>query len=443
MKKILIVIMCIILAINLIGCDSDKEETINKDLAGDKKEITIVVKSSKVHPVLRAYKQVFETENNVEVKFEEIKSPTEEEYLKRLNTKLYLDNGPTLIMIGREDNYNRYVEAGIALEVKDKISNLEKLYDGFKSESVYYVPIAMLYLPIALNLEYLDYVNMDKPNLDWGKEEYIKIKNEWLKKESRPFSYREYLDIVKSPLEDLDIFNENINFININTDKVKKYIRKAKRSIFSDNYILKKGYSYDKYSRFDNYDNSKEIYKLLDFNREINSRLLSFDLGENGLKIRDLFETNISELLVLPDIMKDQYQIETWGFIVNRNGKNIELGYKFINGLLKNQQQINIYTDTSHSDFPVNKDIEEEIRKVEKEREIEDRFIELKEYILDKFNNREYKVMNSQDGKKVEFYDMLEEDLVKIIFDEKEYSDEELSRKLQKLEDKYNMWLTE
>lgn len=38
---------------------------------------------------------------------------------------------------------------------------------------------------------------------------------------------------------------------------------------------------------------------------------------------------------------------------------------------------------------------------------------------------------------------MLHKDLMKLIFSEDEYSDEELSKELQRLEDKYNMWLNE
>ncbi|WP_425449728.1 extracellular solute-binding protein [Dethiothermospora halolimnae] len=435
MRKYLIFLICMLLCIDLVGCSKN----------ADKKEITIAMwEKIPTSSAINMYMQTFERENNVKVNYEKIKAPTYEEYLKKLNTKLYLKNGPTLICIGVNNLYKTYIDRGVALEVKDKIPNIDKLYDNFKEKNIYYVPVGMICKVTEIDKDYLKELDLENIELNWTKQDYIKLKEKWLKLQPRPFNYRAYRDIVQYPLKNIDIFDSDTKDIKINADRIKKYIKKAKDQIFSENYALKKGYRYDKYIDFIRKKTDGDIRKLWDLHYSIEDNLLIKSTErENGLKFRNMYAQNTKDMIFLPNVMKNEYQIKTWGFIVNRNGKNAELGCKFINGLLDDEQQIDIYNDTVHGDFPVNKDIEEEIRKIEEEREIEDRFIKLKEYILDKFNKGEYKVYNSQDSKKVEFYNMLEEDLVKIIFDEKEYSDEELSRKLQRLEDKYNMWLTE
>ncbi|WP_425446793.1 extracellular solute-binding protein [Dethiothermospora halolimnae] len=443
MKKILILSICISLAIFLFGCDNSKKEVINKGEKDNKKEITIVTWNGVTHPVCDIYKQTFEMENNVEVNYESIDTTTYEDYLKKLNSKLYLEDGPTMILLRSEDVYGNYAKQGVALEITEKsVPNINKLYKGFTRDKNYYVPISMYHYPMIITKKCLEDLNMESPSLEWSKEDYLKIKDKWLKKEPRPFSYREYCDIVKYPLRNMELFNEDEEKIEI--DKVKKYIKSAKKQIYSGNYILNKDHKYDKYIKFFKNYNDQDVLDLLKYNEAKNDSLLSRGMVyENGLKFRGIFGVSQDDVVLLPDIMKDDYQIYTWGFIVNRNGKNTELGLKFINEILDDKQQINVYKDSKIGNFPVIKGIEEEIRRIEKEREIEDRFIKLREHILDKFNKGEYKVYNSQDSKKVEFYNMLEEDLVKIIFDEKEYSDDELSGKLQKLEEKYNMWLTE
>ncbi|WP_425448903.1 hypothetical protein [Dethiothermospora halolimnae] len=448
MKKKLLLTLSVFLILNLIGCSKDNENTLNKKVKENKREIAIAMRDKRINSVLSLYKQTFEFDNDIKVKFDKIKAPTYEEYLKKLNIKLYLEDGPTLILIGRWRNtYKKYVDQGVALEVADNIPNIEKLYDGFKNDKMYYVPIGMDYTPITLNKKHLDDLRVKESKLNWTKEDYINIKNKWLELQPRIFSYREYLDIVKYPLNNLRIFNKSMEKVKINTNEIKAYIHNAKKQIYSGNYDLKREHKYEKYSKYYEYKRDEEVQNLREFNKavmicDIDDRLLSLKGSESGLKFREMYFENPKGIVLLPDVMRNDYQIDTWGFIVNRNGKNTDLGYKFINGLLEEEQQINIYREIGE-DFPVIKGIEEEIKEIEKERKIEDRFIKLKEYILDKFNKGEYKVYNSQDSKKVEFYEMLEEDLVKIIFDEKEYFDEELSRKLQKLEDKYNMWLTE
>ncbi|WP_425449805.1 extracellular solute-binding protein [Dethiothermospora halolimnae] len=440
MKRIIISIIFIILIYSLFGCHDGGGKIAN---GKDKKKELIIITWGEAHPVCDMYKQVFEEEYNVKVNYEKIETSSYEEYLKKLHTKLYLENGPTLLFIENRDMYQKYIDRGIAVDVTSKIPNIAKLYNGFNKEKVYYVPVGMDYWPIELNRKYLKKIGVKEPKLNWTREDYLNLKRKWSECEPRPFSYREYLDIVKYPLENLNIIYGDNTTINITNDKIKNYIKHAKGQIYSGRYILNPDYKYEMYTEYGQDYSNKETTKLMNFNNDICHEVLNLTGIENGLHITDMLGKEEKNVLLLPDVMRNSYQINTWGFLVNRNGKNTELGYKFINGLLEDEQQINIYRDMSYADFPVIKGIEEQIGKIEKEREIEDRFIKLKEYILDKFNKGEYKVYNSQGSKKVEFYNMLEEDLVEIIFDEKEYSDEELSRKLQKLEDKYNMWLTE
>ncbi|WP_425448504.1 hypothetical protein [Dethiothermospora halolimnae] len=448
MKKVLVIVTCMALSLNLFGCSSNEVNTTKKDIENNKKEITIAVRKSNIYPPgLEMYRFPFGFENDVKVNLEEIKASTHEEYLKKLNTKLYLEDGPTLILIDEEETYDKYVNQGVALEVGDKIPNIDKLYDGFKKEKMYYVPIVMDYTPIEIHREALEQLEIKEPKLDWTKEDYIKIKEKWFKKQPRIFSLREYLDTVKYPFKNIKIFNNDMTDVKINTDEIKNYVKDAKNKIFSGRYALKKEHKYYKYAEYDNWKDEgvMELVKFNDSNKigELDDRLLISNWGDSGLKFRESFGRTQENIVKLPEVMRNEYQIRTWGLIVNRNGKNTDLGFKFINGLLEDEHQINIYKNQVMDDFPVNKDIEGDIDKLAKEKGIKDKFINLRKYILNKFNKGEYKLYKSQGSKKIEFYDMLEKDLAKIIFDKREYTDKELNDKLQKLENKYNMWITE
>jgi len=144
----------------------------------------------------------------------------------------------------------------------------------------------------------------------------------------------------------------------------------------------------------------------------------------------------------LPNVVYGEDNIfDTWGFIVNANGKNIELGMEFINELLEDDNQLEMFTK-EYSPYPVNKEIENEISKIETEKGINEESIGLRKYLINQIELGNYERYHSS-IKKQELQSKLYLDFVEYIFADELYTDEELSEELQKLETKYRIWLNE
>ncbi|SCG83954.1 hypothetical protein DW1_2390 [Proteiniborus sp. DW1] len=144
----------------------------------------------------------------------------------------------------------------------------------------------------------------------------------------------------------------------------------------------------------------------------------------------------------MPNVVYGEDNIfDTWGFIVNANGKNIELGMEFINELLEDDNQLEMFTK-EYSPYPVNKEIENEISKIETEKGINEESIGLRKYLINQIELGNYERYHSS-IKKQELQSKLYLDFVEYIFADELYTDEELSEELQKLETKYRIWLNE
>ncbi|KGG81369.1 hypothetical protein Y919_01050 [Caloranaerobacter azorensis H53214] len=420
-------------------------------------EITIIVWNKVLETeipsfisILDYYIPKFKEENNVEVRYEIVYANTYEDFIKKRNFKLYQKNGPTLIPIVRnginEKILERYVKSGVALELTDKISYLSKIYDGLKEEKVYYVPIGMSYTAMVLNKNLLDKFVIEEPNFDWTKEDYLNIKEKWLSLEPRHFTKRDYIDIVKGPLYELKLIDDN-NKIKLNTLEVKNFIKNARSKIFSDSYILSKDFSYEDYYKiFVEGIVTPEWEKAMRFYKSIERECLVSTLGVNIFETQQISEKIDREnVLILPEVIEGNNNFYTWGFIVNKHGKNVEKGIEFVNGLLNDDIQFLMYNAGALTGnfYPVNKDIQNKIEKLDIKYSYNEKAIKLKMYILDMLRKCNIKPYSFDTVIHQELYDMLHRDLFKFIFVDKPYTDEELSRELQKLEYKYNMWLNE
>ncbi|WP_069649312.1 ABC transporter substrate-binding protein [Caloranaerobacter ferrireducens] len=439
MKRIIFILLSVLLF--LVSCT---DETTPKLEQNAQKEITILIQEP-INPIIESYKFKFEKSKGVKVKFDIIDANTLVDYIKKLNIKLYLKNGPTLIYLPQLIFYHNYIESGAALEVTDKITNLEKIYDSLKEEKVYYVPIGMCYVAKILNKSILDEINVKEPNLDWTKDDYLKIKEKWLSKKPRYFTFVDYNEIVKGPLYNLKIIDKD-NKININNSKIKEFIKNTREKIFSGKYILK-DYSYENYYKiFIEGINTIEYQRALRFFKLVDKEILVQILRINALETKRVSEMiDKDDVVILPEVINEKNNFFTWGFIVNKNGKNTDLGIEFINGLLSDEVQLSMYSNGKlfGGFYPVNKNIETEIDKIDANYNYNKKAVELKKFILEKIKKGEIKPRNCKNRIHQELYDMLHRDLFEFIFADNPYTDEELSRELQKLEDKYNMWLNE
>ncbi|WP_066499128.1 extracellular solute-binding protein [Abyssisolibacter fermentans] len=465
MKNKTVLILYIILGLLTIGCSNNSNDIATNN---EQKEITILIKDDEFGDMeffycsIYGYTERFELETGVKVKFDIISGNNEDDYEKKMNTKLYLNEGPTLIFISDDSAYRKYIERGIAVDTQGKIPNLTKIYDSLLADGHYFIPVGMIHHPVVLNRRAIDKLKIDDPKLNWTKEDYLNIKDKWLEVEPEYFSVIDYNELITSMINDLEILNESIKRVDLNNSKVINYINNIRDEIFSGKYIINKYYTYKDFCNMIFKYNSpqcKEVIKL-EWKNENKSikKLLVFMNGLKSLEVSNHINGNNN--VVLPNIINGNDELlNICGFIVNRNGENIELGMEFINGLLSDKTQLEMFKSTDYS-YPVNKEIEDEIDKIEQEinekiakekkegikhlvrKDVNEKAIALRKYILSQVKAGKYKrCCNNKMTMKLE--EMIKKDFVKFIFADEAYTDDELSRELQKLEHNYNIWLNE
>lgn len=450
MKRVNIVIICLILILSIIGCSNDSIKSVQKQGSGQI-EIIIMIDDynyeymNTTYKILENYSQRFEHEKETKVNFDIITASNADDYYKKKNIKLYLNDGPTLIFISEYEPYKNYIEQGIAFDIKGKIPNLEKVYNVLFIDGSYFVPIGMSCWSTVLNRSSFEKLGIDEPNPYWTRDDYLKIKEKWLKLEPKYFTRFEYWEILIPALNELDILDEPNKKINLNSQEVIQLIKDIRQDVFSDKYILNEDYTYENYYNMifekesEEYKDSNYLEKYFD-SKGLTPTYSGTSNGLKSLEVSNFIDTNND--IVLPNVAYGENDLfGVWGFIVNRNGKNIELGMEFINGLLKDDVQLETFTQ-EYSSYPVNKEIENDISKIEEEKSINEKAIDLRKYILSQIETGNYRRSHSSKIKQ-EMQIMLHKDFAKYIFADEPYTDKELSDELQKLEDKYGVWIRE
>ncbi|MTI71845.1 MAG: hypothetical protein FH751_16475 [Firmicutes bacterium] len=114
MKRNVLVLIIFILILITTGCNEEK----NTDLT-----IVLTESQEKDFTIIKNYIKDFENKYKINVKLLKIKETDVEKYFKKINTKLYLKNGPTLIYVPNFDYYQQYINSKVAIKLKDKIYN--------------------------------------------------------------------------------------------------------------------------------------------------------------------------------------------------------------------------------------------------------------------------------------------------------------------------------
>lgn len=382
----------------------------------------------------------FKMDKNIDVSYDVIYANTYEEYLNKLNVKLYKEKGPTLIYFHNGSSIKNYIEQGIALDIEeDKVPNIKKLYKTFKKDDNYYIPIGINYPTMVLNKPMLDRLNIKRPNINWSRKDFLYMKNEWLESQNRTFNSTDYLYTVRHPYYELEVVYEINKKIKLNNDKVKKFITKARNQLFSGDYIFMHDSQFY-YNAIFEYK-SDEFYKEYKERKQYNEEsLIASHETENALKVREDNRAN-GDYIHLPNIYNKR--LNTFGFIVNKRGKNIELGLEFINELLSNKNQMKVYKDQTYWFYPVNKEIEDKINEVDRGNGVAEKYITMRKHVLDKIKSGDDMNYLGEDVKVQYIRESIEKDFFKIIFSDEEYTDEELENKLIEMENKYQLYFRE
>lgn len=144
-------------------------------------------------------------------------------------------------------------------------------------------------------------------------------------------------------------------------------------------------------------------------------------------------------VVVLPDVV-EYGNVQAWGFLVNKNGRNNELAIELLDKLLSDEMQLKMYNLGANSSgmAPVSKDIEDETEKINRENNISDKAMDTRKFILNEMEKGNYKLVNvyedEKEFKKIKFV----KGIIRIIFTDKPCTDEEISKHLLEIENDLN-----
>ncbi|WP_425449793.1 hypothetical protein, partial [Dethiothermospora halolimnae] len=264
MKRIFI--SFILLVVILSGCfqgETDKKSNSNNLLEEiNKDEVTIAIWEDDYRYfgnrlVMLIYGlDKIEKETGLKIKYDIIKGETQEEFFKKLNTKLYLDKGPTLIYLC-ETPIKIYTDSGVALNLDGKLKNSNKIYDSIKDKNNYFVPIGMKTEIFLIDKDELDYLDIKEPEYDWSWEDYRSIRDKWLEKNEVKLRRQFIRDIYDYNIHQLDVIDIKNKEANINTEEMKKCIKGLRKEFLGGKYILPKDFKEGDY--YNAYFTTKKI----------------------------------------------------------------------------------------------------------------------------------------------------------------------------------------
>lgn len=467
MKRLTVIFLCLALLFASIGCSKEeaiKNDTINNQTAEernkeenlDEKEVTILMPQYGKDNMGKMFKEFlvsekysFKKKTGINIKIEGIDANSIDDYIKKRNVKLYQEEGPTLLLIRLwGDTYDGLIDQGVALGVdEEQIPNLKKVCEPLKDG--YLVPIGLFGSAMILKRDVLEDMGINQPSIDWTKEDYIEIRNRWLEENPAYFNPTEYHYLLSATTYDIDIFDEDNNRINIYNEEIKEYIKTIREEVFSGKYILNKDYTYENYYNMFMVPGSAEQKESFTKNVDVNSFVYPWNhYGRNIFNpINSMSMFALEEALILPDVTMKS--VSSWGFIVNKNGENIDGGIKFLDHLLEDEAQLRLAQKINILAAPAIEDIDTKLKiEIEKQedynKEAFNKAVEFRSYIFDQLKKDNFTVSGKKNNEKQKYSNRKFNNLVfDIVFADEEYSDDKISEELKKLENELNIYLNE
>lgn len=398
---------------------------------------------------LDRYRRLYEAETGVQVNLERIMASNRERYLLKRNTRLYVSNGPTLIMISYNEYARDLVEAGVAQKISGKIPNQQSLYKGLIDE--YFVPVKMHGKTVSLNREFLEKHGLPEPGLNWTLKEHDELWDLWSEREEVFFNRNLFHAIVERKMRGMAFIDENTRKVNLNTQEVRELIQEIHQEVFSGKYILETDYTFENYYNMFHIMNSEE--SLDSWEKFIRNSRHNFIMNTVGHHYNGLHSQRSNQVvkyiptsLLLPDVRQDPYHFI--GFLVNRNGENIDLGFDFINYLLSDTIQIDLFEQEAEmensTNAPVIRTIEDDIEAFELRRDILKEAVTLRKAMTERLKHEDLSsLFYGPDLKELRVRQRLITELINIIFADVPYTEDELSHRLRKMEDELTLYLNE
>lgn len=378
-----------------------------------------------------------------------------ENFQKKINTYLHEKNGPELILSrdSQSDMVQRLIKQSAVINLRDKIPNIKKIYDALLDQEVNYVPIGMDYDGLNFNKKVLEELGIKELGTEWEPKDYMELREKWLKHSPRYFTVGEFNYITDRYLWQCKLYDAQNKKATINTPEVKSAIKSIRNEIYG-NYKLNNNYKYENYYNMLYEPTSEEALseEELLFSKEYKQQNLYAYSGNSSSRLyaRQIQDALDSGLVLSPDYKNIDTDLKSYGFLVNKNGNNLELAYEFINGLLADEIQMEMWQpDSVYQYYPVNKEIEEEIIKAELQENADQKVIAIKEAALNRIKQGHAHLLvlknmgNATMIEDYQLYERLRKQMIKFIFADTPYSDDELSSELKNLEAEYTIWLNE
>lgn len=461
-KRVTSLILTFILIFSVTACskvkDAGGEGVILPVPKDGKAELTILI-SSKDYSDLSAngwlYKYIikFKQDFGVDVKFEQIMTSDgiwsedeEDAYLEKLFVKLTTKDGPELIY-NRYVNMRQLIEQQALIDLRSKVPNLDKVYEGLISDRVYYVPLGVEYLGLLINRAILAELGVGEPVMNWASDDYYAIRNKWVLSNKQLFNNYEYYWAFDQFINLESLYNTEGNKVVLNTPEVRQKIADLRKYVFGGSFQLIAGYRYENYYNMlfepDSEESKKDHEAWID--RDLSNNL---DNGVTGnlLRASDVQQW-VKEYAVIkhPRYASKSVDLGSYGFLVSKNGKHLDLAYEFINGLLSNEVQMEVFEGKNNYflEYPVNKEIEADILKLEAEDGLDPRALQVKSFVLQELKDGKCELSSTANNDIYRLNSMLYKDITKLILADNPYSDEQLQAELKRMEDKYNIYLNE
>jgi spermidine/putrescine-binding protein len=379
-----------------------------------------------------------------------------ENFQKKINTHLHEKKGAELILgnDSQRDMVKLLIKQSAVMDLRDKVPNIKKIYDALLNQEVYYVPIGMDYNGPNFNKKVLQELGIKELGIEWEPKDYFELKEKWLKHSPRYFTVGEFNYITDRYLWQCKLYDAQNKKATINTPEVKSAIKSIRDEIYGS-YELNNNYKYENYYNMLYEPASEEALseEALLFTKEYKQQDLYARGNSNTssrLYARQIQDALDSGLVFSPNYKDIDTDLYSYGFLVNKNGNNLELAYEFINGLLADETQMEMWQpDVVYQYYPVNKEIEEEIIKAELQENADQKAIAIKEAALNRIKQGHAHLLvlknmgNATMLEDYQLYERLKKQMIKFIFADMQYSDEELSRELKNLEAEYTIWLNE
>lgn len=461
-KSAFLVILVALLVLSQIACSNSSKQAAGQDgnvvpkPDGEETTLTIMVSAYEYNYLAGTkpfidYTYKFEKDFGVDVKYEKIGSiPGEyltqkdsDEFLKKLSTKLYAEEGPELIF-SVYSNVEPLIVQGAVAKLNDKVPNIKNVYSGLLDDEVCFVPVGINFPFILFDLEALTTNGYKVPEMNWTSKDLFDLRTKWLEENSIYFNSHEWGRVFDAIIDLDKLYDSKSNKFTLDTPETRQAIKDVRSYIFNGNYIINKNHKFEDYYNMFFEINSPEFIEngeLFDKNREAGF----FDIGSASNLLKAIDEETAHKnggTIAMPIFSDEEVILDATTFGINKNGKNLELAYEFINGLLSDEVQKSIYDDDDRY-YPASKSIETDILELEAARVKDQRVIDVKEYALNQIKSQKMKLWNTMNIDLINLKSELEKDLATIILADNECSEVEMSAKLREFESKYNIFLNE